>query len=77
MVATQSQRGQEKQSEREWEDHERESWGPLRLSQGQRQVHGEMSHWASASPLCRRVSARQQERIGHDTVVLQEKGGGV
>ena len=25
----------------------------------------------------KRVSARQQERIGRNTVVLQEKGGGV
>ena len=79
MVATQSQRGQEKLSEREWEDHERESWGPLRLSQGQSQVHGEMSQPLGLSEpiVSERVSARQLERIGRDTVVLQEKGGGV
>ena len=62
-IAIQSQRGQEKLSEHEWEDLERESWGALSLSQGQRQVHGEMSHWASASPLCRR-ECRQDSRSG-------------
>ena len=29
----------------------RESWGPLGVSQCQRQVHGGMSHWASSSQL--------------------------
>ena len=77
VVATQSPRGQEKLFGREWEVHEREL-GAIKSVPGP-----EAGPWRD-EPLglnhpivSERVSARQLERIRRDTIVSQEKGGGV
>ena len=77
VVANPSQRRQEKLSGREREDHERE------LGATEAVLGPETSPWRDeplglTEPIvARRLSARQQERIRRDTVVSQEKGGGV
>ena len=77
VVANPSQRRQEKLSEREREDHERE------LDATEAVPGPEEGPWRDeplglTEPIvARRLSARQQERIRRDIVVSQEKGGGV
>ena len=77
VVATQSQREQKKVSKREWEFHEREL-GAIKSVPGPQAGSWRDGPLGLSEPIVsERVSARQQERIGRDTVVSQEKGGGV
>ena len=77
VVATQSPRGQEKLPGREWEVHEREL-GAIKPVPGPEAGTWRDGPLGLSEPIVsERVSARQQERIGRDTVVSQEKGGGV
>ena len=77
VTANPSQRRQEKLSGREWEVHEREL-GAIKSVPGSEAGSWRDEPLGLSEPIVsERVSARQQERIGHDTVVSQEKGGGV
>ena len=77
VVATQSPRGQEKLFGREWEAHEREL-GAITSVPGPEAGSWRNEPLGLSEPIVsERVSARQQERIRRDTVVSQEKGGGV
>ena len=76
-IAIQSQRGQEKLSEHEWEDLERELGGIKSVPGPEPGSWRDEPLGLSEPIVSERVSARQQERIGRDTVVSQEKGGGV
>ena len=77
VVATQSQRGQEKLSGCEREDHEREL-GAIKAVPGPEADSWRDEPLGLREPIVsERVSARQQEQIRRDTVMSQEKGGGV
>ena len=77
VTANPSQRRQEKLSGREWEVHEREL-GAIKSVPGPEAGSWRDGPSGLSEPIVsERVSARQQERIGRDTTVSQEKGGGV
>ena len=77
VVANPSQRRQEKLSGRVQEDHEREL-GAIEAVPGPEAGPWRDEPLGLTEPIvARRLSARQQERIRRDTVVSQEKGGGV
>ena len=77
VVASQSPRGQEKLFGREWEVHEREL-GVIKAVPGPEAGSWRDEPLGLSEPIVsERVSVRQQEQIRRDTVMSQEKGGGV
>ena len=73
VVATQSPRGQEKLFGPEWEVHEREL-GAIKSVPGPEAGSWEMSHWASAKPLCQR-ECRQDSRSGSGATLSCRRRG--